>query len=95
MSEETNKPTNGEQKEPENVIILKLEQKPWKLHIDGQVESTDLAIAMLEGALREMETEWRIARGIAAQMKLKQAQDDQQRVDGILKGISINKKIIS
>lgn len=84
MSEEANKPPNGEQKTPEDVIILRLERQPWKLTIDGQVESTNVALAMLQEAFREMETEWRIGRGIMAQQKLNQAKADQKHVEDLL-----------
>lgn len=84
MSDEATKPPNGETNKPKNQIILRLEFQPWKLTIDGEVESANVAMAMLTEALREMETQWRIGRGIAAQQELNKHKEDQKRVDNLL-----------
>lgn len=84
--DETAKPQNGQPTEeaPDQITITLTSRKPWKITIGGTVESMNLALAMLADATREMETEWRIARGIAASMKHKQEQEDAQRVGSLL-----------
>ena len=69
---------------PDQIIITLTSRKPWQITIGGAVESTNLALAMLQEAMREVETEWRIARGIAAQQKVKQQNDENARVLSIL-----------
>jgi hypothetical protein len=76
--------TEGIIEAPDQIIITLTSRKPWKIHIGGVIESPNLGMAMLQEALRELETEWRIARGIAAQQKVKQQNDENARVISIL-----------
>jgi phage terminase Nu1 subunit (DNA packaging protein) len=76
---------NGqEQQAPDQIIITLNSRQPWQITISGKVESTNLALAMLQEAFRELETEWRLARAVAAQQKIKQEAADAERVSNLL-----------
>jgi hypothetical protein len=91
MSEESKSngaPTDGQ----EDTLVLKLQRNPWQLTIDGRVENLNLVMAMLDEAKREIETQWRIARGMSAQQQARAQQEDAARVQGILDHVGRNLK---
>lgn len=63
-------PTN--EKLPEDVLILKLTRKPWRVDVGGSITEIDLALAMLEQAKRFFETQAHI---VAMTQQMKAAQD--------------------
>lgn len=87
------KPENGQTTAdaPDQTIITLVSRKPWQITIGGAVENMNVALAMLSETIREVETEWRIARGIAAQLKHKQDVQDTQRVNDLLNNLKFPK----
>jgi hypothetical protein len=87
-------PKNGEDKpEVQNAaaellkgdhILLLFNKDTFGVTIQGNVANLDMAMSILMQAHRLLETEWRIAQGIAAQQKLNQQREDQKRVASIL-----------
>jgi hypothetical protein len=61
-------------------LVLDFCPEPWSLSVSGEVENLDMALSILQGALRDTETKYRIAAGIAAQQELKQHVDENARV---------------
>lgn len=65
-------------------ILLVFNKDNFGLEIHGNIASIDMALAILMQAHRELETQWRIARGIAAQQQLNKQKADAARVSSIL-----------
>jgi hypothetical protein len=65
-------------------ILLLFDKDTFGVQIHGNVANLDMAMAILMQAHRLLETQWRIAQGIAAQQQVKQQQADAQRVNRIM-----------
>jgi len=74
---------NGEQPKLDT-ITLTLQRSPWGLVIEGEVENLDLAMAMLQQAMRKVDMDLRIAAGLAAQQQHKVSAEELSRVKNIL-----------
>jgi hypothetical protein len=67
-----------------NELILKFTASPWSLAIEGNVENQNVAMAMLQEALRTMEMQWRLGYAKEAQAEQQKAALDNKRVTEIL-----------
>jgi len=65
-------------------ILLLFDKDTFGVEIHGNVANLDMAMAILMQAHRLLETQWRIAQGIAAQQQVKQQQADAARVNKIM-----------
>ena len=75
---------NGEGQIKGDHILLVFNKENFGLEIHGNIASLDMAMAILDQAKRELESQWRIQRGIAAQVQFKQKMEDEARVRSIM-----------
>jgi len=73
----------AEEMKGDHLLIL-FDKDTFVVKIHGNVANLDMAMAILMQAHRELETQWRIARGIAAQQQVNQQKADAARVASIL-----------
>jgi hypothetical protein len=73
----------AEQMKGDHILIV-FDKENFAVGIHGNVANLDMAMAILMQAHRELETQWRIARGIAAQQQVNQQKADAARVASIL-----------
>lgn len=59
-----------------HVLTLTLTVSPWHLEVGGQVESWDLALAMLDQARRDIESKIRLAHALEAQRQMQLAAEN-------------------
>lgn len=57
-------------------LVLTFDHHTMKLNIDGNVQDIDIAMNMLQSALRYFDVQYRIAYGLQAQQKANQATQD-------------------
>jgi hypothetical protein len=73
---------NGEPKVDK--IILTFTREPWQLRIDGEVENDNIAISMLNEAIRVFDLRWKVGSAKEMQKEEKQLAIDTHRVQEIL-----------
>lgn len=59
-------------------LILTLQRSPWRLEVGGYCESDDVALAMLQQAVRGYEARLRASSAIALAQQMEQARRDEQ-----------------
>lgn len=74
---------NGNAEHTDSVLIY-FNRNTFAMTIGGEVLSLECALAIVEQAKRSLETQHRIAAGLAAQAEMKKNMEDQQRVSRIL-----------